>query len=83
MAEPPQFVVDGLERKAHGFIVAVSEIRESYQLRSAMKIEVHSDDQIVVDAPSPIVLCFVLAVVVGYFIGRTIGIRDRSSGNRE
>jgi len=27
--------------------------------------------------PSTLVLCFVLAIVVGYFAGRTLGILDR------
>jgi len=34
-----------------------------------------------VDAPIP-VLCFVLAVVVGYFAGRLIGIRDWIGSDR-
>ena len=29
------------------------------------------------------VLCFVLAIVVGYFVGRTIGVRDRIGADRE
>ncbi len=37
----------------------------------------------IVDGPSPIVLCFVLAIVVGYFIGRTVGICDHTSGDRK
>lgn len=30
------------------------------------------------DLPLPLVLCFVLAVVVGYFAGRVMGILDRN-----
>jgi hypothetical protein len=30
------------------------------------------------DSPLPLVLCFVLAVVVGYFAGRIMGIQDRN-----
>jgi hypothetical protein len=46
-----------------------------------MKIELQPDDGILVDASSPILLSFVFAVVVGYFIGRTTGMRGRSSSD--
>jgi len=31
----------------------------------------------------PAILCFVLAIVVGYFVGRTIGVLDRIGSDRE
>lgn len=46
-----------------------------------MKIELSPDDRVVVGAPTPILLTFVFAVVVGYFIGRTTGMRGRSSSD--
>ncbi len=36
-----------------------------------------------VDSPSTLVLCFVLALVVGYFAGRTLGILNRIRSNRD
>ena len=35
------------------------------------------------EAPPIIVLCFVLAIVVGYFAGRVISIRDRIRSDRD
>jgi hypothetical protein len=46
-----------------------------------MKIALSSDDGVDVGAPSPILLSFVFAVVVGYFIGRTTGMRGRGSSD--
>jgi hypothetical protein len=41
-----------------------------------------SDDQYCVDAPSSLLLSFIFAAVVGYFIGRTTSIGGRSSSDR-
>jgi hypothetical protein len=30
-----------------------------------------------------IILCFVFAIVAGYFVGRTLGVRDRIGSDRE
>jgi hypothetical protein len=35
------------------------------------------------EPPPTIVLCFVLAIVVGYFAGRTVEIRNRIRSDRE
>jgi hypothetical protein len=35
------------------------------------------------DAPPVVAMCFVLAVVVGYFAGRMMSIRDRFPSDRE
>ena len=36
-----------------------------------------SADKAVMDMPLPLILCFVFAIVVGYFAGRMIGILKR------
>ncbi len=44
----------------------------------ALKLETESDDKEIVEPPPTIVLCFILAIVIGYFTGRTVRMLDRS-----
>jgi hypothetical protein len=43
-----------------------------------MKFEARPDDVLNVEAPSTVILCFILAIVLGYFTGRTVRVCDRS-----
>ncbi len=51
--------------------------------KAALEFEARSDDKLIVDSPSTLVLCFILAVVVGYFAGRTLNIRNRMGSDRD
>jgi hypothetical protein len=53
------------------------------RVKPPLELEALSDDKLIVDSPSTLVLCFILAVVVGYFAGRTLSIRNRMSSDRD
>ena len=48
-------------------------------------MRINAERETIVNAPLqlPAILCFVLAIVVGYFVGRTIGVLDRIGSDRE
>jgi hypothetical protein len=50
-------------------------------IEQPLKLVSRSAEMMTVDAPVP-VLCFVLAVVVGYFVGRAIALKDRMRSDR-
>jgi hypothetical protein len=60
-----------------GFVISANGVTRP------LEPEARSADKTTVAEPSTLVLSFILAIVVGYFTGRTVGVVNRIRPNRD